>query len=143
MAKKKQEKVRAIVVGGIKKESVARATIKEGTGEVKINKKPLELFKNFQKLSLSEPLVIAQEILKEKANSWNIDVSVRGGGVESRIDAARLAIAKALIAFTKNPELKNAFLKYDRTLLVADTRRKEMRKPNDSKARAARQKSYR
>lgn len=143
MAKKKQEKIRTIVVGGTKKESVARATIKEGTGEVKINKKPLEFFKNFQKLSLNEPLVIAQEILKEKANNWNIDVSVRGGGVESQIDAARLAIARALVAFTKNQELKNTFLKYDRMLLVADTRRKEMRKPNDSKARAARQKSYR
>ncbi|MCX8193959.1 MAG: 30S ribosomal protein S9 [Candidatus Pacearchaeota archaeon] len=142
MIKKKQEK-KEIVVGGIKKESVARATIREGTGIVKINKKPLELFNNFQRLSLSEPLVIAQDILKEKANSWNIDVSVRGGGVESQIDAARLAIARALVAFTKSSELKNAFLKYDRMLLVADTRRKEMRKPNDSKARAARQKSYR
>ncbi|MEM4152973.1 MAG: 30S ribosomal protein S9 [Candidatus Pacearchaeota archaeon] len=140
MIKKKQEK-KMIVVGGTKKESVARATIKEGTGIVKINKKPIELFNNIHKLSLSEPLVIAQDVLK--ANNWNIDVSVRGGGIESQIDAARLAIARALVAFTKSAELKNAFLKYDRMLLVADTRRKEMRKPNDSKARAARQKSYR
>ena len=40
-------------------------------------------------------------------------------------------------------ELKKAFVAYDKTLLVADTRRKEPYKPGDSKARAKRQKSYR
>jgi len=132
-----------VVVSGTRKSSKACATIQEGTGKILINKKPLEVFNNFQRLSLSEPLVIAEEVLKEKAKQMDINVTVRGGGVESQIEAARLAIARGILAFNKSAELKNAFLKYDRMLLVADTRRKEQRKPNDSKARAARQKSYR
>lgn len=146
MARKKQtteKKTKAIVVSGMRKRSVARATIKEGSGTIRINKKPIEFFNNFQQLALREPLIIAEEILKEKLKQLDIDVFVRGGGVESQIEASRLAIARALLAFTKSSELKNAFLRYDRMLLVADTRRKEQRKPNDSKARAARQKSYR
>jgi small subunit ribosomal protein S9 len=54
-----------------------------------------------------------------------------------------LAIARALVEFTKNEELKKAFASYDKNLLVADTRRKEAYKPGDSKARKKRQKSFR
>ena len=39
--------------------------------------------------------------------------------------------------------MRKTFLNYDRSLLIADVRRKEQYKPNDSKARAKRQKSYR
>jgi len=140
---KQPEQKKTDVVSGTRKRSIARATVTEGTGSVKINSKPIEVFNIFQRLTLSEPLVIAEEVLKEKMKEMDIDVTVRGGGVESQIDAARLAIARALVAYAKSQELKNAFIKYDRTLLVADTRRKESRKPNDSKARAKRQKSYR
>ncbi|MGB9708246.1 MAG: 30S ribosomal protein S9 [Candidatus Pacearchaeota archaeon] len=144
MAKKKFDAgKKIIVVSGTRKSSKARATIQEGTGRILINKKPIEIFNTFQRLSLSEPLVIAEDVLKEKMKQMDINVTVRGGGTESQIEAARLAIARAILAFNKSSELRNAFFKYDRMLLVADTRRKEQRKPNDSKARAARQKSYR
>lgn len=145
MAKKSKqpEQKKANVVSGTRKRSIARATVTEGTGIVRINSKPIEVFNIFQRLTLSEPLIIAEDVLKEKIKELDIDITVRGGGVESQIDATRLAIARALVAYTKSQELKNAFIKYDRTLLVADTRRKEARKPNDSKARAKRQKSYR
>lgn len=140
---KKEKERKAIIVSGMRKRSVARATIKPGTGIIRINKKPIELFNIFQQLSLKEPLVIAEPILKEKLKELDINVIVRGSGVESQVEASRLVIARALVAFTKNQELKNAFLRYDRALLVADTRHKEMRKPGDSKARAKRQKSKR
>ncbi len=86
-----------------------------------------------------EPLPPGDEISKKV----KIDVNVRGGGVMSQAEATRLAIARALISFTQNKKLEKEFLNYDRHLLVADTRRKETCKPNDSKARAKRQKSYR
>ncbi len=144
MAKKKFDAGRKIiVVSGTRKTSKACATIQEGTGRILINKRPIETFSNFHRLALIEPLVIAEDILKEKLKQQDVSVTIRGGGVESQIEAARLALARALVAFNKSSELRNAFLKYDRMLLVADTRRKEQRKPNDSKARAARQKSYR
>ena len=59
------------------------------------------------------------------------------------MEAARLAIAKAMFSFTKAEKLKKAFIAYDRNMMIADTRRKEPYKPGDSKARAKRQKSYR
>ena len=45
--------------------------------------------------------------------------------------------------FSNSKELVNAFLNYDRNLLVADVRRKEAYKPGDSKARSKRQSSKR
>ena len=60
-----------------------------------------------------------------------------------QIEAARLALAKALVEFSSSKKLEEAFLEYDRHLLVADVRRKEACKPGDSKARAKRQTSYR
>lgn len=141
--KPKKEEQKQIIVCGKRKTSIARATVKPGKGIVSVNKKPIELFNLFQRLSLLEPLIIAEKILKEKIKEINIEVVVKGGGVESRIEASRLAIARALVEFTKSSELKNAFLQYDRMLLIADTRHKEMCKPGDSKARAKRQKSKR
>lgn len=140
---KEKEKSKKIVVSGSRKRSVARAVISEGSGAISINLRPLESFNTFQRLILSEPLVIAEPVLKDTLKQIDINVKIAGGGVESQIEAARLAIARALVAFTKSTDLRNAFLKYDRTLLVADTRRKEARKWGDSKARAMRQKSYR
>jgi len=139
----KEVKKKIITISGKRKTAIAKATIKEGTGIVKINKKPIETFSFFRRLSLIEPLRIAENVLKEKAKTFNIDVVVIGGGSESQIEAARLAIARAIVAYTQSPELRGSYLNYDRSLLVADVRRKEQRKPGDSKARAKRQKSYR
>ena len=90
---------------------------------------------------IDEPI----ELTKNALGNFDFDISlnVTGGGLQSQIEASRLAIAKALVQFTKSHELRKAFLTYDRNLLIADTRRKEPRKPGDSKARAKRQKSYR
>lgn len=136
-------KKKILTVSGKRKKAIAKATIKEGNGKIRINHRPLETFNNLQSLALKEPIILAQDILGDKLNSVDIDVIVFSGGSESQVEASRLAIARALVAWFKEPSLKTTFLKYDRMLLIADTRRKESRKPNDSKARAARQKSYR
>jgi len=138
-----KEKKKIFTVRGIRKESVARATISAGTGIITINKKPVSLHSNFHSLILSEPIVVAEPIIGDELKKIDLIVISRGGGAEGQIEAARLAIAKALVKWTKSAELKNAYIKYDKTLLVADTRRKEARKWGDSKARARRQKSYR
>jgi small subunit ribosomal protein S9 len=130
-----------IVLSGKRKTSIAKATIKEGNGVILINKTPYENLDFFKKLSISEPIEITKRILGNF--NFDINVIVHGGGSESRIEAARLAIAKTIIAFTKSNELKKAFNKYDKNLLVADVRRKEAYKPGDSKARKKRQKSFR
>ena len=130
-----------IRASGKRKTSVAKIRILDGTGVVSYNNVLLDNLKIFHRLSLLEPIRIYEKVIGKA--DYNFHIQARGGGKESQIQAARLAIAKALVALTKNPELKEAYLKYDRHMLVADVRRKEQRKPGDSKARAKRQKSYR
>lgn len=131
-----------LVVSGKRKTAVAKATIKEGNGVITINKRPVKFYQFLQQLEISEPLIIAKEVLGEP--NYDIHVSVSGGGINSIIEASRLAIARAILKFSKdNEKLKQAYISYDRNMLVADTRRKEAYKPGDSKARANRQTSYR
>jgi len=89
------------------------------------------------RLKLREPLILSGNIAQEV----NININVKGGGIMSQTDAARLALARALVKYNK--KLEKVFSEYDRHLLIADVRRKEPCKPNISKARAKRQKSYR
>jgi small subunit ribosomal protein S9 len=128
-----------IHVSGKRKKAIARATLKEGKGILKINNQPLSnISSEFVRLKLQEPLFFAQDT----APKVDINVSVEGGGVVSQAEAARLAIARALVAY--NPKLKKVYLDYDRNLLVADVRQREPRKPNTrGKARQKVQKSYR
>src|SRR3989338_1901872 len=116
---------------GKRKRAIARATLHPGKGIVKINGKLLQNYSsNMLRLRVSEPLLLAGDAAK----GLNFDVTVVGGGSNGQADASRLAIARALVQF--QPNLKQTFEDYDRLLLVADVRRKEMRKPNDSKERA-------
>lgn len=130
-----------LTVGGKRKSAIAKATIVEGHGKIWINKIPYGNLDFFRKLQIDEAVEIAKRIL----GSFNFDivVNVKGGGTESQIQAARLAVARAIIGFSKSEELRKAYLRYDKNILVADTRRKEHYKPGDSKARRKRQKSFR
>ena len=130
-----------LVVSGKRKTAIAKVKIREGKGNVLYNALPYEKLELFHKLSISEPIKIAEQELGNF--NFDIDVKTSGGGKESQIQAARLGIAKALVKFTDNQDLKSSFVKYDRQLLVADVRRKETCKPGDSKARAMRQSSKR
>ena len=130
---------KTIQVSGKRKTAVARASLRDGTGKVKINKIPLDLcMPKVYRMKMQEPLVLAEEI----AAKVDIDVIVVGGGSNSQSEAARTAIAKALAEHSA--KLKAVFLEYDRNLLVADVRLKETHKPNrHGHARAKKQKSYR
>ena len=130
-----------INTSGKRKTAIARASLKQGTGEIFINNKDYKTLSFFDRLKIEEPLRISEKILGN--NNFDISVSVKGGGIKGQIDAARLAIAKAIEKFAKSKELTQAFIDYDRSLLVADIRRKETYKPGDSKARAKRQSSKR
>lgn len=126
---------------GKRKKSTAKASISEGKGIVKVNGLRLEHVQpKIARLKIQEPIILAGDIAKK----FDIKLSVQGGGVISRADASRLAIAKAIVAHTKSQELRQTFLNYDRTLLVADVRQRESRKPNrHGNARGKTQKSYR
>ncbi|MAG10962.1 30S ribosomal protein S9 [Candidatus Pacearchaeota archaeon] len=130
-----------IITSGKRKRAVAKATLIEGSGKISINKKDYKNLQIFDKLKIEEPLRLAEQILGKL--NFDIDVDVHGGGEKGQIEAARLALAKAIIEFAKSETLTKAFSNYDRNLLVADVRRKEAYKPGDSKARKKRQSSKR
>ncbi len=125
---------------GKRKTSIARATIKEGKGSVRINKRLLSVVEPaLARAKIQEPLDLAGDI----THQLDIAVNVRGGGTMGQADAARTAVARGLIDWTNNLDMKDLFLKYDRTLLVNDYRQKEPKKFGGRGARKRRQKSYR
>ena len=132
--------MKVVHTSGKRKRALAKATLIPGKGVIRINSQLLNLYQpELARMRIMEPLTIAEEFTKDV----DIKVNVKGGGWQSQAEAIRLAISRALVEFTNNKKLKQDFLNYDRHLLVADIRRKEAYKPNDSKARAKRQKSYR
>jgi len=131
-------KMKIIHMSGKRKRAIARATLKEGKGVIKINKHLLDNYKpEMCRMKIMEPLMLAGDIAKKV----NIGIKIEGGGQMSQAEAARLAVGRSLVKF--KPGLKKIFLDYDRGLLIADVRRNEPHKPNVSKPRKKRQKSYR
>ena len=130
-----------VIASGKRKTAVARATLIEGSGKIKINKKDYKNLQIFDKLKIEEPLRIAEKILGKL--NFDVSISVKGGGEKGQIEAARLALAKVIVKFANNKNLVKVYLEYDRNLLIADVRRKEAYKPGDSKARKKRQSSKR
>ncbi|MFQ5531035.1 MAG: 30S ribosomal protein S9 [Candidatus Nanoarchaeia archaeon] len=130
-----------IVTSGKRKTSVARAILTEGSGKITINNKLYQTLQIFDKLKIEEVLRISDEMLGK--TNFDVRINVKSGGEKSQIGAARIALAKAIINFSKSKELEKAFIDYDRNLLIADIRRKEAYKPGDSKARRKRQSSKR
>jgi small subunit ribosomal protein S9 len=133
--------VKIINTSGKKKTAIARATIKEGNGRIRINSKPIEIYEpEIARLTISEPLILAGDNI---TSTIDINVDVHGGGVMGQANAARTAIGKGLIEWTGDLTLKDTMLNYDRNLLVNDSRRKETKKFGGPGARARYQKSYR
>jgi len=129
-----------IITIGKRKTAIARAVISPGSGMVRINKIPLEIYQpELARQKIMEPLLLAGDIWKQV----DIDVKVRGGGVMGQAEAARMSIARGLVRWFRSSKLKKLFLAYDRTMLVGDPRRKEMKKFGGPGARRRRQKSYR
>lgn len=132
---------RIVLTSGKRKTAVARATTKAGKGRIRINSIPLEIFPSeLARMKIQEPLLLAgEEVTKE----IDIIINVKGGGIIGQADAARTALGRALVKWTNDPSLRSKFLHYDRSILVADSRRKEQKKAGGPGARAKYQKSYR
>lgn len=135
-----QKESGVIVVSEKRKTAIARATLRSGKGTVRINSIPMEIFTpSIVRDKVREAILLSGPL----AGKFDIAVTMSGGGIVGQADAARLAVAKGLVAITGDEELRKTYLEYDRAMLVADPRRKETRKPGPSKARSAAQKSKR
>ncbi|MEM3551666.1 MAG: 30S ribosomal protein S9 [Candidatus Bathyarchaeia archaeon] len=132
---------KVLVVSGKRKTAVARAVLKPGIGRIKVNMTPIEIYEpEIARQKIMEPLIQAgDEVWKQ----LDIDIKVSGGGYMGQAEAARMAVANALLKWTKSPQLRAKFIEYDRTMVVGDSRRKEPKKFGGPGARARDQKSYR
>ena len=113
---------------GRRKAAVARVIVKEGNGQITINKRPLDVY---------FPSSILQYIVKQPLNTleatekYDIKVNLNGGGYKGQAEALRLAIARALVKI--NPEDKHA-LRVE-GFMTRDPRVVERKKPGRPKAR--------
>lgn len=132
--------MKVINSSGKRKTAIARATIKDGKGRIRINRVPLEIHEpELARLKMMEPL----ELAGDRVVKVDIDINVNGGGVMGQATATRTAIARGLVDFFEDEELRVKYKTYDRSLLVNDPRRSEPKHPLGRGARKKRQKSYR
>lgn len=125
---------------GKRKSAIARATVREGSGNIYINDRSLDVFEpELARLKIREPLELAEDV----TDKVDIEVNVSGGGFMGQADASRTAIAKGLIEWSEDEEIYKKFKDYDETLVKSDMRKKETKKPGGRGARKKRQKSYR
>jgi small subunit ribosomal protein S9 len=131
-------------VAGKRKESIARATIKEGKGVVRINSVPLEIYTPIAaRLKIRESLMVASDMVD--LSKLDISVNSIGGGVMGQAEAIACSLARAMVKWADNDQVLNKYLEYDRTLIAGDARQTEVHKPSQSSKgpRHRTQKSYR
>jgi small subunit ribosomal protein S9 len=132
---------KVIVSSGKRKTAIARATIKEGKGRVRINGVPLEVLPNeLKRVKINEVFVLAGG---ERRDSVDVKVKVKGGGFMGQAEAVRTAIARGLIEFFDDMVLKEVFVAYDKTIISGDPRRTEPKHFGGKSSRSRFQKSYR
>jgi len=117
---------------GRRKEAVARARLRPGTGVHTINGKPFDQYfpTALQRMIVTEALRVV-----EAEESYDVDATLHGGGVTGQAGALRMAIARSLVEL--DPEARPALKKAG--LLTRDPRRKESKKYGLVKARKAKQ----
>ena len=115
---------------GRRKEAVARAVLRSGSGKITVNNKPIEAYFTTatQRMVVTEALRVA-----ERETAFDIDANIFGGGVTGQAGALRMAIARSLVEL--EPESRPALKKAG--LLTRDSRRKESKKYGLKKARKA------
>lgn len=115
---------------GRRKSSVARVRLRDGSGSVTLNGKPLEQFFPTMALRMRvmEPLQITNMV-----GRYDLEATLHGGGTTGQSDALRLGIARALIELDPGlrPTLKQA------GMLSRDDRVVERKKYGLRKARRA------
>jgi small subunit ribosomal protein S9 len=132
---------KVLVVSGKRKTAVARAIVKAGTGRIRINRIPVEIYEpEIAREKIMEPLLQAGDDVWKQLD---MDIKTSGGGFMGQAEAARVTVANALLKWTKSSHLRTVFSEYDRTMIAGDSRSKEPKKFGGPGARAKEQKSYR
>jgi small subunit ribosomal protein S9 len=113
---------------GKRKNAVARVWIKPGGGRITVNEKPLEQYfaRPVLRMVLQQPLHVVN-----RADQYDIVVTVAGGGLSGQAGAVRHGLSKALTYY--EPDLRPALKKEG--FLTRDPRVVERKKYGRKKAR--------
>lgn len=114
---------------GRRKTATARVFLRPGSGEITVNKRPLDVYfpNDVLKMIVRQPLQ-----LTETTESYDIVVTVQGGGSAGQAGAIRHGITRALMEADaeSRPQLKSA------GFVTRDPRKKERKKYGMKGARA-------
>lgn len=116
---------------GRRKESSARVRLMSGSGVFTVNERTLEDY--FPRTGDIEAILGPLAAAEQERASFDITVSVRGGGVSGQTDSVQLGLARALVKM--NPGNTHALRKHG--FLTRDPRVKERKKPGLKRARKA------
>jgi small subunit ribosomal protein S9 len=140
MVKDSKASKKVKLYSGARKTARATASIRPGSGRVRVNGMPVELLEpKTVRLHVLGPLAVVGE-LRDK---FDVDVSVSGGGFMGQADAAAMAVARAYVDQVRGSEYKDRLNAYNKYLLSGDPRQAEPKKFGGPGARRKRQKSYR
>lgn len=117
---------------GRRKTASARARLTKGKGIITVEGKPLEEY--FAYFELQETVLAPLKVLSVE-KKFDVSIKISGGGSKSQSEAARHAIARALVV--ENEESKP--LLRANGYLTRDARVKERKKPGKRGARRGQQ----
>ena len=143
----RKSKKTAVNMSGKRKTAIARATVRKGNGRIRSNSKPIHIMEpELARRKALEPVQIAEAM--DRLADVDVSILVQGGGQMGQVDAIRTAIARGLVKWNggaegDDEELRDEYLRFDRSLLVNDPRRKEPKHQMGRGARKKWQKSYR
>ena len=140
--------MKMVYTHGKKRNAIANAVVQEGKGTITVNRIPIQNIEpKTLRIKIFEPILI---LGVNHFKNLRIKIRVSGGGPVAQLYAARMAIAKGIVAWNQKyvddeqkAVIRKNFMNYDKTLLVADNRRMEPKKYGGPGARARYQKSYR
>ncbi len=117
---------------GRRKEAVARARLRPGTGVLTVNGRPFDTYFTTpaHRMEAVEPLR-----LLDASERFDVETTIHGGGVSGQAGAMRMALARSLAEV--EPENRTTLKKAG--LLTRDSRKKESKKYGLVKARKAKQ----
>ena len=121
---------------GRRKTSTARVYLKPGSGAITVNNRPLDTFfgRKTAQMIVRQPLELMQ-----LTGTFDVNVSVRGGGTTGQAGAIRHGLTRALMQYDESlrPALRKA------GFVTRDAREVERKKVGLRKARRATQYSKR
>lgn len=135
---------KVITATGRRKRSIAQVKMTPGTGKITVNGKDVNEYMPFATLvmDLKQPLVVTNN-----ETTFDIEVTVKGGGFSGQTGAIRLGITRCLLSYDANTDQtrEDSYRKLLKTegFITRDSRIKERKKPGLKKARRAPQFSKR